>query len=60
MVLQAGDGVTIVDAGGGTIDISSYSKNVTSAKETFEEVAAPQCTFTFTFCSCSFSTRYYY
>ena len=44
MVLQDGDGVTIVDAGGGTIDISSYSKNVTAAKETFEEVAAPQCT----------------
>jgi hypothetical protein len=49
MVLQDGDGVTIVDAGGGTIDVSSYSRNVTAAKETFEEVSAPQCTFPFTF-----------
>ena len=48
MVLQDGDGITIVDAGGGTIDISSYSRNLQAAKETFEEVAAPQCTLTFT------------
>ena len=46
MIMQDGDGVTIVDAGGGTIDISSYSRNLRSAKETFEEVAAPQCTVT--------------
>ena len=42
--MQEGDGVTIVDAGGGTIDVSSYSRNTTASKETFEEVAAPQCT----------------
>jgi hypothetical protein len=41
--MKAGDGVVIVDAGGGTIDISSYIKNVGEAKNTFEEVAAPQC-----------------
>jgi len=41
--MKDGDGVVIVDAGGGTIDISSYSKNVGEAKDTFEEVAAPQC-----------------
>ena len=35
----------IVDAGGGTIDISSYSRN---QKEDFEEIAAPQCSFVFT------------
>jgi len=35
----------IVDAGGGTIDISSYSRNSSSAKESFEEIAAPQCHF---------------
>ena len=51
MVLQDGDGVTIVDAGGGTIDVSSYSRNLKAAKETFEEVAAPQCTVTFNFSS---------
>ena len=51
MVLQDGDGVTIVDAGGGTIDVSSYSRNLKAAKETFEEVAAPQCRVTFTFWS---------
>jgi hypothetical protein len=36
--------VVIVDAGGGTIDISSYSRNQT---ESFEEIAAPQCSFIF-------------
>jgi len=41
--IKDGDGVTIVDAGEGTIDISSYSKNVGEAKDTFEEVAAPRC-----------------
>ena len=34
----------IVDAGGGTIDISSYSRN---QNENFEEIAAPQCSFVF-------------
>ena len=34
----------IVDAGGGTVDISSYSRN---QKEEFEEIAAPQCLFVF-------------
>ena len=32
----------IVDAGGGTIDISSYSRD---QKGDFEEIAAPQCSF---------------
>jgi hypothetical protein len=36
--------VVIVDAGGGTIDISSYSRN---KKGNFEEIAAPQCLFIF-------------
>lgn len=43
--MQNGDGVVIVDAGGGTIDISSYSKSTGAGKDTFEEIAAPQCTF---------------
>ena len=42
-VMENGEGVVIVDAGGGTIDISSYSKNVGGAKATFEEVAVPRC-----------------
>ena len=46
--------MTIVDAGGGTIDVSSYSRNLQAAKETFEEVAAPQCTITFVFLSFPF------
>lgn len=37
--LQKGEGVVIVDAGGGTIDVSSYSKNASI----FEEIAVPQC-----------------
>jgi len=35
----------IVDAGGGTVDISSYSKKVDPSKDIFEEIAAPQCHF---------------
>ena len=31
-VMEDGEGVVIVDAGGGTIDISSYSKNVRGAQ----------------------------
>ena len=34
--------MVIVDAGGGTVDISSYRRN---DKEEFEEIAAPQCSF---------------
>ncbi|KAH9485815.1 Heat shock 70 kDa protein 12B [Psilocybe cubensis] len=43
--MNNGDGVVIVDAGGGTIDISSYSKSSRGGKEVFEEIAAPQCHF---------------
>jgi len=41
-VMKYGEGVVIVDAGGGTIDISAYSKSGWEAKTTFEEVTAPQ------------------
>ncbi|KAF8805124.1 hypothetical protein BYT27DRAFT_7339733 [Phlegmacium glaucopus] len=43
--MKNGDGIVIVDAGGGTIDISSYNRNPNSPKESFEEIAAPQCHF---------------
>lgn len=43
--LKKGDGVVIVDAGGGTIDISVYSRNLKTTKEAYEEIAAPQCHF---------------
>jgi len=46
-VMEGGEGVVIVDAGGGTIDISSYSKNVGEGTAKFEEVAAPQCNICF-------------
>ena len=42
-LLQKGDGVIIVDAGGGTIDVSTYGKSAN--KEAFEEIAAPECAF---------------
>ena len=42
-LLQKGDGVIIIDAGGGTIDVSTYGKSAN--KEAFEEIAAPECAF---------------
>ena len=42
-MMKDGEGVVIVNAGGGTIDISLYSKNIREANNRFEEVAAPQC-----------------
>ncbi|KAG2020014.1 hypothetical protein CC2G_005403 [Coprinopsis cinerea AmutBmut pab1-1] len=46
--MQKGEGVVIVDAGGGTIDISTYSRqlqDIVKNGENFEEIAAPQCHF---------------
>ncbi|KAI6119936.1 hypothetical protein EV401DRAFT_2209244 [Pisolithus croceorrhizus] len=44
--MERGEGVLIVDAGGGTIDISAYSRNLAAKKKnTFEEIAAAQCFF---------------
>jgi hypothetical protein len=47
MVYQKGEGIAIVDAGGGTIDISAYSRYSGGGGEptTFKEVAPPQCEF---------------
>ena len=42
-VMGGGDGVLIVDAGGGTVDMSAYAK--AGKEEWFEEVAAPECHF---------------
>ncbi|KAJ7511443.1 hypothetical protein B0H11DRAFT_1955116 [Mycena galericulata] len=43
--LRLGKGVIIVDAGGGTVDISAYHKVETSRGESFEEIAPPACLF---------------
>lgn len=43
--METGEGVVIVDAGGGTLDISAYSKSTNGAKDSFEEISAPQCHF---------------
>ncbi|KAF9480732.1 hypothetical protein BDN70DRAFT_832251 [Pholiota conissans] len=43
--IKSGDGIVVVDAGGGTIDISSYKKRMSVSSQTFEEVAIPQCHF---------------
>ncbi|KAK0434128.1 hypothetical protein EV421DRAFT_2088150 [Armillaria borealis] len=37
------EGVMIIDAGGGTVDISTYSR--TSDDQSFEEIATPACVF---------------
>ncbi|KAH6897986.1 hypothetical protein BKA70DRAFT_1159601 [Coprinopsis sp. MPI-PUGE-AT-0042] len=42
-VMKDGSGVLIVDAGGGTIDISAYAR--ADSEDWFEEIAAPQCHF---------------
>ncbi|RXW14410.1 hypothetical protein EST38_g11445 [Candolleomyces aberdarensis] len=46
-VIEAGEGIIVVDAGGGTVDISAYSKKAESGNksEIFEEIAIPQCHF---------------
>ena len=44
--LQSGKGLIIVDAGGGTIDISAYRRTSLSS-QSYEEIAAPQCTLLF-------------
>ncbi|TEB20801.1 hypothetical protein FA13DRAFT_1672147 [Coprinellus micaceus] len=41
--MGGGDGVLVVDAGGGTVDMSAYAK--AGKEELFEEVAAPECHF---------------
>jgi len=44
----------IVDAGGGTIDVSTYKQTQVSdqAKRAFEEIAIPQCSFMFQLGEC--------
>ncbi|CAA7260294.1 unnamed protein product [Cyclocybe aegerita] len=42
--MKSGKGLLIVDAGGGTIDISAYKKKP-GTNHTYEEIAAPQCHF---------------
>ncbi|KJA20616.1 hypothetical protein HYPSUDRAFT_42920 [Hypholoma sublateritium FD-334 SS-4] len=44
--MENGEGIVIIDAGGGTIDVSSYSRNMSGgATMSFEEISAPQCHF---------------
>lgn len=43
--MEKGEGVLIVDAGGGTIDLSAYGRNSTTAGSSFREIATPQCFF---------------
>ncbi|PBK65457.1 hypothetical protein ARMSODRAFT_1006578 [Armillaria solidipes] len=46
--VKEGEGIIIVDAGGGTVDISSYTGILTgdAGKYSFREIAAPFCDFT--------------
>ncbi|RDB20646.1 Heat shock protein 12A [Hypsizygus marmoreus] len=41
--LKSGGGVLIVDAGGGTIDLSAYGQTSASNDSSFEEIASPEC-----------------
>ena len=38
-----GEGIVIVDAGGGTIDVSTYKRVSQEKKRVFEEIAMPEC-----------------
>ncbi|KAF9523663.1 hypothetical protein CPB83DRAFT_862441 [Crepidotus variabilis] len=40
-----GEGVVVVDAGGGTIDVSTYKRNGKSQSRIFEEIAVAKCYF---------------
>ena len=44
-----GEGIVIVDAGGGTIDVSTYKRTqvLSQVGRAFEEIAIPQCWFVF-------------
>lgn len=35
----------IVDAGGGTVDVSSYTNGTNGVTNSYEEIAPPQCIF---------------
>jgi hypothetical protein len=48
--LQSGKGLLIVDAGGGTIDISAY-RRTSPRSQSYEEIAAPQCTLPYSLSS---------
>ncbi|KAF4620568.1 hypothetical protein D9613_001108 [Agrocybe pediades] len=41
--IKVGEGVVVVDAGGGTIDVSAYRQDPNSGNQIFEEIAASQC-----------------
>jgi len=43
MISRQGEGIVIVDAGGGTVDVSTYRRDDQNGKRTFEEIAAAQC-----------------
>ncbi|KAJ7275877.1 hypothetical protein C8J57DRAFT_1311909 [Mycena rebaudengoi] len=43
--LRLGKGIVIVDAGGGTVDISTYRKVTTKTDTGFEEITLPRCLF---------------
>ena len=45
---QDGDGVLVVDAGGGTIDVSGYRQ---ISNQSFEEISTPECTIKTTPCT---------
>ena len=44
-VMLQGQGIVIIDAGGGTIDVSTYKRVLDSGKTTFEEISVAQCEF---------------
>ncbi|KAF9465198.1 hypothetical protein BDZ94DRAFT_415086 [Collybia nuda] len=43
--MKNGDGILIVDAGGGTIDISAYAQSSSTTAVAFEEISPSQCHF---------------
>lgn len=47
--LQDGNGIIIVDAGGGTVDLSAY--RMVKSPSSFEEIAREECELNFTFLS---------
>ncbi|KAG5718628.1 hypothetical protein E4T56_gene16512 [Termitomyces sp. T112] len=43
--LNNGEGILVIDAGGGTVDMSAYGRRILAGKSLYHEICEPQCIF---------------